>query len=315
MTHAAQPKKESKIQVKRRGNSLGLWLFEMMLRLFGLKGAYGLLEVVCVHYVLFNREAVRTSLAYVEKRFPEAGVLQKYWHVYRLFVNQGRQLVDRHIIARKPDFFRYQEVGTEETLRVLHESKKGLVILTSHVGNWQVALRQLGGHLKKNISIVMRPEDNPAVHSSLKIGMEAQTVKMLNPESYLGGVLEMMQALHDGDVVCIMGDRGYGFDTVEVPFLGRSARFPYGAFLIAAATGCPVIPLFTYKISEREYVADVSHLWSPRYSRMENKKAQLAKWVGNYVQLLEAFVEKHPYECFLFHHVWIEDKGVLNESR
>lgn len=299
------PAVNKKIQVKKRGNALGIWFFEMVLRISGLKGAYILLEVVCTHYLLFDREAVRAALAYIEKRFPEAGKLRKYRHVHRLFVNQGRQLIDRHVIAHKPNFFRYQEIGTEESLRILHQSKKGLVMLTSHVGNWQVALRQMGGHLKKNICIVMRPEDNPAIHASLKIGVEAQTIRLINPEGHLGGVLEMMQALQDGYVVCIMGDRGYGFDTLEVPFLGHKACFPYGAFLIAAAGEYPVIPLFTHKTSEKEYAADVSKVWFPVYVPRENKKKQLAKWVGNYVEELEVFVGKHPYDCFLFHHVWI----------
>ena len=308
MTHVEPLNQKRKINVKRRGNALGLWCFESLLRIFGLKGAYALLELVCVHYVFFDREAVGASLDYVEKRFADASWLQKYWHVHRLFVNQGRQLIDRHVIARKPNFFRYQEAGTEETLRVLHHSKKGLVLLTSHVGNWQVALRQLGGHLKKNICIVMRPEDNPAVQSSLRIGAEAQSVRVIDPQGHLGGVIEMLRALQEGYVVCMMGDRGYRFDTVEVPFLGAKACFPYGAFLIAAAAGCPVMPLFTHKTAEREYVADVSNIWYPSYTRGESKKEQFRKWVGNYVCLLEAFIEKYPYECFLFHHVWVEDK-------
>ncbi len=315
MTQTEPEVKKSKITVKLRGNALGVWFFEMMLKIAGLKGAYCLLEMVSLYYVLFDREAVRVSLAYIEKRFPEAGAFKRYWHVYRLFVSQGRQLIDRHVIARKPNFFKYREVGVEESLRALHQSSQGLVLLTSHVGNWQVALRQMGGHLEKNIFIVMRPEDNPAIQEALKIGKEAKTVKLINPEGHLGGVLEMMQALNDGGVVCIMGDRGYGFDTLEAPFLGRKACFPYGAFLIAAASGCPVIPIFTYKTSGKEYVADVTNIWHPVYAGKENKKEQLAKWVGNYVKLLEGFVEKHPYECFLFHQVWTEEKGVLNERR
>jgi predicted LPLAT superfamily acyltransferase len=304
-----------KIAVRRRGNALGLWFFEMMLRLSGLKGAYLMLEVVCIYYALFDREAVRVSLAYITRRFPQAGVLQQHWHVYRLFVNQGRQLIDRYVIAHKPDFFNYQEISTEESSRIVHQSKKGLVMLTSHVGNWQVALRQMGGHIKKNVSIVMRPQDNPAVQTSLKIGIEAQTVRVINSEGHLGGVLEIMQALQEGDVVCIMGDRGYGFDTLEVPFLGAMAAFPYGAFLIAAAAGCPVVPLFTHKVSGRDYEADICNVWYPSYNRSENKKESLARWVGEYVKLLESFVSKYPYDCFLFHHVWTEDKGVFHEPR
>ncbi len=68
---------QPKMKVKKRGNALGLWFFEMMLRISGLKGAYLLLEFVFTYYVLFDREAAATSLAYIEKRFPNFGA--EHW--------------------------------------------------------------------------------------------------------------------------------------------------------------------------------------------------------------------------------------------
>ena len=182
----------------------------------------------------------------------------------------------------------------------------------SHFGNWQVALRQMG-HLKKNISILMRPVDNPAVQASLQMGVESKSIQFINPEGYLGGVLEIMDALSKGAIVCIMGDRSYGFDTTQVSFLGHKAYFPYGAFSVAAAAECPVIPLLSYKISEKDYTVDISNIWYPSCVKGANKKEQLKPWVDRYVKLLEAFIEKHPYDCFLFHNVWVENKGVRND--
>lgn len=315
MADAALLEKEvPKVRVKRRGNTLGFLFFEMLFRTVGLKGAYLFLEIVCLHYLLFDREAVCAASAYTKKRFPEANALQNLGHVHRLFVNQGRQLIDRHAVARRPDFFRYQEVSAGGALEILQESSQGVVLLMSHAGNWQVALRQMG-HLKKEICLVMRPEDNAAVRDSLQWGVEAKPVRKINPEGPLGGAVEIMQALGDGQVVCLMGDRSYGFDTVEVSFLRHPAYFPYGAFWVAAAAGCPVLPMLTHKISDRDYVVDFPGVWHPAWIKGTDKKEQLKQWVGNYVSFLEAFVEKHPYECFLFHDVWNQNKGVLNERK
>ncbi len=301
------PVSRRKIPAKRRGNALGIWFFEILLRFSGLKGAYLLLNFVAAHYLLFDRQAVQSALPYLGRRFPAAGALQLRWHAYRLFISQGKQLVDRYAIAHKPDLFRYKEVNTPETLQALQESSKGLVLLMSHVGNWQVALRQMG-HLKKEIHIVMRPEDNPAIRDSLRLGQEAKPVHLINPEEEFGGVIEIMEALRAGGVVCIMGDRSYEFDTVDVPFLGGMARFPYGAFAVAAAVQCPVVPLVTYKVTDRDYIADFSTLWRPVYTEAKSKKEQLRPWVRGYAELLERFVEEHPYECFLFHNLWKEEK-------
>jgi predicted LPLAT superfamily acyltransferase len=306
MKTAEKDKKNSpKITVKKRGNSLGIFIFEIMVRTSGLKGAYFLLEFVSTHYLLFDAEARNGSLAYLKRRFPESNVLVNLWRVHRLFVNQGRQLIDRYVIARHPDFFKFNENMPAEARAALEDPACGAVLIMSHAGNWQVALRQMG-HLKKDICIVMRPEDNPSVKNSLRMGdtAEGKAIEIIDPESDFGGVLQMIQALKDGKLVCIMGDRGYGFDTLPVSFLGDVAYFPYGAFYIAAATQCPVIALLTHKISDKEYIADIANIGYPIYEEGKNKKKELGNWVGKYVSLLEAFVDKHPYECFLFQNIW-----------
>jgi lauroyl/myristoyl acyltransferase len=86
------------------------------------------------------------------------------------------------------------------------------------------------GHLRKDVSKVMRPEDNPAVRECLRLGShEAKPVKMIDPQQHLGGALEIVQALNEGNIVCMMGDRSYGlipwrFLSWENPPIFRMAR-------------------------------------------------------------------------------------------
>ena len=96
MTTAEQIDPARKIAARKRGNRLGFQFFEASLRLFGLRGAYGLLYLVCPYYLLFDRTAVRASLAYIRRRFPRDGALKRLWLVYQLFISQGRSLIDRH---------------------------------------------------------------------------------------------------------------------------------------------------------------------------------------------------------------------------
>ena len=62
-----------KIAAKKRGNRLGFWFFKFFLRFFGLSGAYGLLYFVSLHYLLFDKTAVKNALSYIKRRFPQAG--------------------------------------------------------------------------------------------------------------------------------------------------------------------------------------------------------------------------------------------------
>ena len=57
-------------------------------------------------------------------------------------------------------------LGYEKIRGVLAEGEKGLIFLTAHVGNWQLAMTALK-HLGRTVHIMMRPEDNAAVKDAL----------------------------------------------------------------------------------------------------------------------------------------------------
>jgi predicted LPLAT superfamily acyltransferase len=216
-----------KITVRKRGNALGFWFFTTSLRCLGLRAAYGLLVFVCLHYLLFDRAAVRASLAYVRRRFPGHGWWRQRWDVYRL----------------------------------------------------------------------------------LKLSNQAGNISIISPESALGGVVEIMDALKTGGIVSIMGDRSYSFSSVEVQFMGDPARFSCGAFHIAALAGCPVVALLAAKTGVSQYEVNVAGVYRPRYQDRSTKQVQLQQWVQTFAGVMKAYVEKYPYQCFLFYDIWGEASG------
>jgi len=292
-----------KIEAKKRGNSVGIWFFTVMLRLFGLKGAYSLLSLVCVHYALFDKKAVSAAMEYVKRRFPGCSYLEGRRHVYRLFISQGRQLVDRYAavsgnvtLDSNPDVY-------DQVKQAVGEHKNGAILLTGHVGNWQASMALLE-KLDIKLFIVMRPEDNPALVESLKVSKKGETVSIISPEQDMGGAVDIVNALSQGGLVFMMGDRKYDFHSTEVLFLGGTAKFPQGAFRIAAAAGCPVVVWFSNKISDKLYNVEVKGVLNPRYEKNRSKDEQIKIWVQEFASLLEAYTEKHPYQCYLFHDVW-----------
>ena len=146
---------------RKRGNRLGFWFFRTAVKVFGLGGAYGLLYPVSLHYLLFDRAAVAASMAYVARRFPEHGRLARMLDVYRLFVSQGKSLIDRYYVAAGGPGIDMEMHGYDR-IRELLSGGKGLILLTAHVGNWQVAMTALR-RLGRTVHLLMRPEDNAAV--------------------------------------------------------------------------------------------------------------------------------------------------------
>jgi len=274
--------------------------------MFGLRGAYGLLYLVSLYYVLVDRPLVTSTLPFVRRRFPGCTPLQERLHAYRLIVSQGKQLIDRYAAISRHDVFEVQIEAEEELLSQIRDPKKGAILLTSHEGIWQVAMTALGD-LGKAVHLVMVPDQNPAMQKILYPEEEGGNVSIISPEQYLGGVIEIMRVLKQGHLVSIMGDRRYGARAVEVEFLGDKAWFPYSAFSVAASAECPLVVLKTAKVSTYRYVVDLTNVLYPRYEGGRDRVEQLQPWVQKFVTVTESFLEEHPYQCFLFRDVWKEE--------
>ena len=300
MTEDNQPK----IAQKRRGNRLGFWFFEIFLKLFGLKGAYFLLYGVALHYLLFDSDAVSGALSYIQRRFPlDKGFIKRRIHVYRLFVSQGKQLIDRFAILSGSKLFDIDLNGYDKFASLLSDKNNGFILLTAHLGNWQIALTTLK-KMNKPVYLMMRPEDNLAVKESLRIDGQDDFIKIISPEGYLGGVVEAMNVLSSGGIISIMGDRKYGFEGVGATFLKDEAQLPFGAFSLAAASNLPVVVLLSAKLPGNKYIVDVSNILYPRYNNPKDKKEQLKKYVQEFAGILEEYTVQYPYQCFLFHDIW-----------
>lgn len=299
-----QPNKGTrKIMAKRRGNALGFMFFRVVLKLFGLQVTYGILYFICLHYLLFDRQAAHGALAYIKRRFPNSRYLRSQLHVYRLFISQGKQLIDRYAAISGNVHFDINVEGAEQLAKLSHSRKEGFLLLTAHVGNWQFALTTLQ-NMDRTVHLVMRPEDNPAVERTLNITKEGDYIRIISSEAEHDGIIRIMHALKKGDIVSIMGDRKYSFKALRVSFLNDNAHFPYGAFAIAAATNCPIVILLSAKLSYRKYLVDVRNILYPRYDGGIYKQEQLHNYVQKYASVLEEYIQKYPYQCFLFHDIW-----------
>ncbi len=282
-----------------RGNALGFWFFRTALRFTGLRGAYGLLYFVAPYYALFDRAAIAAAGAYLRRIFPKQSPLARRLATCRLFINQGKCLIDRgaHNVGHVD--FRFDTAQVEQAGAALAGKPTGFVLLLSHVGGWQLALPHLRNLTEaRPVSLLMNEAETPDVHAHVR-GDDAG-FHVISPEAGPACVVEMVARLQNGEIVSIMGDRAYGSQTVAVPFLGEDARFPASAFAVARAARCPVLALFVAKTGVVSYAMEAALFAPPAPDdRQSTRKA-----VALYAESLEEFVRRHPYQCFLFDDIW-----------
>ncbi|HEY3067860.1 MAG TPA: lysophospholipid acyltransferase family protein [Methylomirabilota bacterium] len=171
----------------------------------------------------------------------------------------------------------------------------GLISITAHVGNWELAGRLLATRSERRTHVVVSPEEAPELERWVR--RDGDGVRFV-PRAHPGVGVELLAALRRGEVVALQGDRALGTrGDVSIPFFGRPASFPLGPFLLARAAGRPVVPAFCVLNDRHRYTVEIG---APIVVERGEEEAAARAWVG----VLEDVVRGHPTQWFNFFDMW-----------
>jgi len=170
----------------------------------------------------------------------------------------------------------------------------GVIFLTAHFGNWELAGRLLLRRFRRPTHVLVAAEPDPGVEAFLRGGGPLRFVTRDHP---VAGVT-LLAALRRNEVVAMQGDRGLGTrGDLALPFFGAPAAFPLGPFVLARAAGAPLLPAFCALRDDRRYAVT---LGAPIRVAPEGEAAALVAWV----RVLEDRVRRQPEQWFNFFDVW-----------
>jgi lauroyl/myristoyl acyltransferase len=177
----------------------------------------------------------------------------------------------------------------------VHGVAGGLISVTAHVGNWELAGRLLAARSARRTHVVVTPDEAPELQRWVRRdGDGLRFVPRAQPEV---GVT-LLAALRRGEVVALQGDRAIGTrGDVSIPFFGRPAPFPIGPFVLARAARVPVVPAFCMLDGGYRYTVRIA---PPIEVHRGEEEAAARSWVES----LEAVVRAHPTQWFNFFDVW-----------
>src|ERR1700722_12235008 len=121
-----------------RGGRWGIWFFITALRVLGLRLTY-VLTVPCAIYFSFASPDVAATMDFHRRIFGKQPRWKRRWLGFRLFLSFGRAIVDRTaILAGQSHQFSFSFDGEHHIHKALAE-KRGVLLLTAHLGNWEAA--------------------------------------------------------------------------------------------------------------------------------------------------------------------------------
>jgi len=163
--------------------------------------------------------------------------------------------------------------------------------------------------LKKPVNLLMLRNDLDIDKHYFEHGTTENIFKIIDPDQFLGGSIEMLNVLKNDEILCVMGDRVFKDKelSVEVNFLGKDALFPLSAYKIASIAQKPVVILYSHKSGPDSYKLDLPNIIDIPV-KLGKKKENYKPYVQEFVTSLELFVQEYPYQFFNFYDMWEPDQ-------
>ena len=286
------------------GTGFGRKIFHVLIYLGGRRLGYFALHWVVLYYIICRPSIRRKSYYYLDHRFPKQSQLMRLVNSYRIFLSMGHVLIDRVAIGTAGTKKMKFTIHGRQLLLDLVNKGNGFILLMSHVGCWQVAVSSID-FFKVPANLLLHKEEGNIDRHYFEYAGISSSLNIIDPSSYLGGTLQIIDVLKNGQVLSMMGDRVFGSEKscLPVTFLNEKASFPYSAFKIASATGVPIVVFFSYKTGFDSYALKVTKVIRvPR--RLGRSGESYREYVTEFVKELEEYTQGNPFQFFNFFNVW-----------
>jgi KDO2-lipid IV(A) lauroyltransferase len=190
-----------------------------------------------------------------------------------------------------------------DVLRAVYARGKGVLILTGHFGNWEVAtvaaLRKFPeahGHFH----FVRRAIKPRWLEALVTRRFERAGFGVMAKRGSLDALCDRLEA---GDVVVFPFDQhASGRDGIVVEFFGHPAGTFRSLAIIAQATGAPVMPAASWREPDGNHVLRFEDPLPP--IARDDPKEELAANTRAYNAALERLVVRHPEQWWWVHRRW-----------
>lgn len=284
------------------GKTDGLpWMQRSLIAMFHLLPLwllYGVMALVVPFYMLFSRKGYRAMYRFFRERFCY-GRLKAFVSVYLNHFRFGQVILDRFgVYAGK----RYRfEVDGMPLMEELEAQPEGFLMLSSHVGNYEMAGYMLQSKVKKINALVFAGETETVMENRQRI-LSRNNIGMILVKEDLTHLFAVNAALDNGEIVSIPADRIFGSQkSAECCFFGEKAQFPLGAFATAVQKEVSVLAVFVMKEGMRKYHAYVRKL---QLDQQANKREQMQRLAQSFASQLEDIVRHYPTQWFNYYDFW-----------
>jgi len=231
--------------------------------------------------------------------------------IYKNYFIFGQVLLDKvAILAGFTNKFSFDFEG-EEHLVNMSENKTGGLLISAHIGNFEIA-GQLLKRIKTKVNIVMLESEHLKIKNYLSSIYVENNVNIIPIKNDLSHIFEISKAFENKEIVCIHGDRFVsGSKTLIASFFNKDAEFPSGPFYLATKFNIPVSYVFAMKENKSHYhfYASKPEVYYLPQLNLKKRENSIRKMLNDYICNLELYIKKYPTQWFNYYNFWITKKS------
>ena len=257
-----------------------------------------------LHYFMSfrDRRSVKNNLKVI---FPEKDNAAISAMARKVFRNFGKYLVDFFRMANQIDkefIAKRVKVHHLEYLQGALRRGKGVILLTAHIGNWE-----LGGVfvslLGYPFTAIALPHKERPVNELFNKQRESKglTVVPINQ-----AIRRCLEVLKNNGVIALVADRVFTGNGKVMDFLGKKTLIPKGAAVFACRTGAPIVPTFCFREEGDTYSLNfLEPINPPVIVDGQVEEGMLLNVIQQYTRVLEEQIRQHPTQWLMFRPFWL----------
>ncbi|GHV37083.1 lipid A biosynthesis acyltransferase [Synergistales bacterium] len=185
------------------------------------------------------------------------------------------------------------------------EAGGGVIFLSAHYGNWELAAAWYAQYLKKkglhNFYIVSQNTRDPDIADIIERFRTSAGIKLL-PKST--PTLEFVKLLKSGANVAALADISW-LGGVVLPFMGQPCRHTMGPAVLASLSGSPIIPVALYRKAPFRHAVEFFQPITARHDPKEkNRRLEIENTAREIISATERIITPRPELWFWLHNRW-----------
>jgi KDO2-lipid IV(A) lauroyltransferase len=276
-------------------------LFSRFFRLIGLNLSrkFSLFLAFFFFYILPIRKKV--VLKNLEIAYPENNLSTIKKSAFRIYKSFAITLVELLYLPymKRQEIINAVECLNPELIIEKYNEGKGVILLSSHFGNWEFIAISVALQINIPFSVIVKPLRNPYVYD----WMNRARTKFGNEIVPLGiSIRKTYQTLKEKKIVAMVADQRGPQEGVRVIFFGREVSVYTGPAALALKTGSPII--FGVPVRQKNYKYRTILVEISQNDLPESYEEKIKEISQRHTAYLEKIIRENSAQWLWMHDRW-----------